>query len=79
MDKEELNNCLIKLNEAIDDQFDEKVLKYSNQYLTGSSDLDVHLCKIVSLIKLEKYSLALQAQKLIKEESKELTFLTAYT
>ena len=33
----------------------------------------------MSLIKLEKYSQALQAQKQIKEDSKELKFLTAYT
>jgi hypothetical protein len=53
------NNILRKIEESILEDLDGKVLKYTNQYLNNDQDEDVLLCKIISLIKLEKYKEAL--------------------
>lgn len=79
MEQEDLNSCLIKLQEAIDGQLDEKVLRYCNQYLLSKDDSDIMLCKVVSMIRLDKHQQALQVQKGIKEPSAQFMFLKAYT
>ncbi len=53
------NSILKKLQESINEDMDSKILKYSNQYLNNQPDDEVLLCKIISLIKLEKYKDAL--------------------
>lgn len=78
------NNILRKIEESIIEDLDNKVLKYSNQYLNNEKDEDVLLCKIVSLIKLEKYreALHLQNSNIVKKSSEnylERTYLHIYT
>ena len=79
MESEDLNNILTKLADSINEDLDEKVLRYANQYLSNQDDDEVLLCKVTSLIKLEKYSQALQIQKSMKIENQEQRFLKAYT
>lgn len=80
MEREDLNNTLIKLSNAINEDLDEKTLKYANQYLAFEEDDDILLIKITSLIKLEKYSQALQFQNAsnIEETDSKHMFLKAY-
>lgn len=80
MQREDLNNTLIKLSNAINEDMDEQALKYSNQYLAFEEDEDILLCKITSLIKLERYSQALQIQNTsnIEETDSKHMFLKAY-
>lgn len=80
MEREDLNNTLIKLSNAINEDLDEKALKYANQYLASEDDDDVLLIKITSLIKLERYSQALQIQNAsnIEETDSKHMFLRAY-
>jgi hypothetical protein len=61
-DKQVTNTILKKLQESIDQDADAKVLKYANQYLNTEPDEDILECKILALIKLEKFKEALHLQ-----------------
>lgn len=80
MEREDTNNILIKLSNSINEDLDEKTLKYATQYLAFKEDEDILLIKITSLIKLEKYSQALQIQTAsnVEETDSKHMFLRAY-
>lgn len=69
------NNILRKLEESIFDDLDGKVLKYTNQYLNNVQDDDILLCKIISLIKLEKYKEALHLQNSNQAKKDDANYL----
>ena len=69
------NNILRKLEESILEDLDSQVLKYSNQYLTNQADDDILLCKIISLIKLEKYKEALHLQNNVQIKKEAENYL----
>lgn len=78
------NNILKKLQESINEDLDTKILKYANQYLNNQQDDDIFLCKIISLIKLDKYKDALHLQNSVqvKKESEHYLvrkYLHVYT
>jgi energy-converting hydrogenase A subunit M len=78
------NNILRKIEESIIEDLDNKVLKYTNQYLNNEQDNDVLLCKIISLIKLEKYreALHLQNSNTVKKDAEnylDRKYLHTYT
>lgn len=58
-DKQVAQTILKKLQESIDEDSDSKVLNYANQYLNNEADEGILECKIVALIKLEKFKEAL--------------------
>lgn len=75
---EETAPILRKLFESIESENDSMVLRYSEQFLILSSDPDILRCKVISLIKLEKFEQAMQIQKSLTIESEDQAFLKGY-
>ena len=76
--QEDTRPFLIKLNDSINEDNHEKVLRYSEQVLIMKSDSDVTRCKLISLINLNKYEQAMQIQKSLDVETSEDAFIKAY-
>lgn len=55
MEKEDLNNILIKLKDSIDEEQDKKVYRYSEQYLNKQKDPEVLKCRTIAQIRMERY------------------------
>jgi hypothetical protein len=70
------NSILRKLQESINEDVDSKILKYANQYLNNQPDEDVLLCKIISLIKLDKYKEALHLQNSVQIKKESENYLS---
>ena len=76
--QEDTVQFLRKLNDSINEDNHEKVLRYSEQVLIMKSDSDVTRCKLISLINLNKYEQAMQIQKSLDVENSEDAFIKAY-
>lgn len=74
-DKQANNTILKKLQESIEQDADAKVLKYANQYLHNEADEDVLECKILALIKLEKFKEALHLQNSSQVKKEQNNYL----
>lgn len=74
-DKQVNNTILKKLQESIDQDADAKVLKYANQYLNNEADEDILECKILALIKLEKFKEALHLQNSSQVKKEQANYL----
>jgi hypothetical protein len=78
MFSQEVGVVLRKLTESIEEKNHEKVLRFSETVLMNTTDEDIIRCKIIALIKLNKFDQALQVQKSLKTENDEQTFIKAY-
>jgi len=78
MHTEETAPILRKLLESITEENDEKVLRYSEQVLIMTTDPEISRCKIIALIKLNKYEQAMQIQKSLKIETEDQAFIKGY-
>ena len=78
MYSDEIAPILRRLQESIEEENDDKVLRYSEQVLMNTTDEDITRCKIIALIKLNKFDQALQVQKSLKVENEDHAFLKAY-
>lgn len=78
MFSQEVGQVLRKLTDSIEEKNHEKVLRYSETVLMNTTDEDIIRCKIIALIKLNKFDQALQVQKSLKIENDEQTFIKAY-
>ena len=78
MFSEESIPILKKLVASIQGDNDEKVLRYSEQVLIMNSDQDITRCKIVALVKLNKFDQAMQIQKGLTMTTPTDAFVKAY-
>lgn len=78
MQSEDVKHILKKQDEAIEEDNDELVLRFSEQFQCQDNDEDITRCKIISLIKLKKFEQALQIQKLLKTKNEDHAFLKGY-
>ena len=59
MFSQEVGVVLRKLTESIEEKNHEKVLRFSETVLMNTTDEDIIRCKIIALIKLNKFDQAL--------------------